>query len=243
VTFGKRDGVIRKVTNDLGLPLPFGNGPVLVSGEARLKNIRHFPGKNSEVLEIDYAGDLKSVRWTMYQSGWVAMEYEYQVQGEQPFTGISFDFPESDVIGAKWLGKGSEHVWKNRLQGGLIDVYQRMYNNRLPGDNSWGLPQFKGYYADVTWMEFNTVDGKFTVVAKEDELFVRLFNFWGLSGPKNYPGLPPGDISFLDGIPPVGTKLAMGISNDTWNLGPAGMLNKMEKPVKRTLCFYFGLLN
>jgi len=91
-------------------------------------------------------------------------------------------------------------------------------------------------------MEFNTVDGKFTVVAKEDDLFVRLFNFYGISGPKNYPVLPKGDISFLDAIPPVGTKLAMGISNDTWNLGPAGELNKMEKPVKRTLYFYFGLL-
>ncbi|HWS01232.1 MAG TPA: glycoside hydrolase family 2 TIM barrel-domain containing protein [Prolixibacteraceae bacterium] len=243
VTFGKNDGRIRKVANDLGLPLPFGNGPVLVSGNAALASLRHSPEKNAEVLEMSYSGDLKYVRWTMYQSGWLAMEYEYQVPGQQPFTGISFDFPESDVIGAKWLGKGSEHVWKNRLQGGRIDVFQRMYNNKVPGDNSWGLPQFKGYYADVTWMEFNTADGKFTVLAKEDELFVRLFDFWGLSGPENYPALPAGDISFLDGIPPVGTKLALGISNDTWNLGPAGMLNIMEKPVKRTLYFYFGLLN
>jgi hypothetical protein len=92
-------------------------------------------------------------------------------------------------------------------------------------------------------MEFNTVDGKFTVVAQEEDLFVRLFNFYGLSGPKNYPVLPTGDISFLDNIPPIGTKLAMGISNDTWNLGAAGELNKMDKPVNRTLYFYFGLLN
>jgi hypothetical protein len=55
--------------------------------------------------------------------------------------------------------------------------------------------------------------------------------------------LPVGDISFLDAIPPIGTKLAMGISNDTWNLGPMGELNKMDKPVRRTLYFYFGLLN
>ncbi len=243
VIFGKHDGKIIKVNNDLGLPLPFSNGPVLVSGDAALTNLAHYTEKNSEVLEMSYSGDLKSVRWTMYQSGWLSMEYEYKVPGEQLFTGVSFDFPESDIIGVKWLGKGSEHVWKNRLQGGLTDVFQRMYNNKVPGDNSWGLPQFKGYYADVTWMEFNTVDGKFTVVAREDDLFVRLFNFWGLSGPKNYPALPKGDISFLDGIPPVGTKLAMGISNDTWNLGPAGVLNKMEKPVRRTLYFYFGLLN
>jgi hypothetical protein len=192
---------------------------------------------------MSYSGDMKKVVWTMFSSGWLAMDYEYQVAGEQKFTGISFDFPESDVIGAKWLGKGPAHVWKNRTAGGVLNVYQRMYNNRLPADNSWGLPQFKGYFPEVSWMEFNTVDGKFTVVAQEDDLFVRLFNFYGISGPKNYPELPVGDISFLDAISPIGTKLAMGISNDTWNLGPMGELNKMDKPVKRTLYFYFGLLN
>jgi hypothetical protein len=243
VTFSKKDGKIRKITNDLGLPLPFGNGPVLVSGTAQLESIKPVKGENSYSVEMSYSGDLKKVTWTMYKSGWLAMDYQYQVPGDQLFTGISFDFPESDVIGAKWLGKGPANVWKNRLQGGLLDVNQRMYNNKLPGDNSWALPQFKGYYPEVSWMEFNTVDGKFTVVAREDDLFVRLFSFYGLSGPKNYPVLPAGDISFLDGIPPVGTKLAMGISNDTWNLGPAGELNKMDKPVKRTLFFYFGLLN
>ena len=243
VTFGKKDGKIKKVTNDLGLPLPFNNGPVLVSGAAQLESIKSVKGENSYSAEMTYSGDLKKVNWTMYKSGWLEMEYEYKVSGEQLFTGVSFDFPESDVIGAKWLGKGPANVWKNRLSGSMLDVYQRMYNNKLPGDNSWGLPQFKGYYPEISWMEFNTVDGKFTVMAKEDDLFVRLFNFYGISGAKNWPVLPAGDISFLDGIPPVGTKLAMGISNDTWNLGPAGELNKMDKPVKRTLYFYFGLLN
>ncbi len=243
VTFSKKDGRMTKVTNDLGLPLPFGNGPVLVSGNARFEGIRPVKNDKSYSLEMTYSGDLKKVVWTMFSSGWLAMDYQYQVADAQKFTGVSFEFPESDVIGAKWLGKGPSHVWKNRMAGGVLDVYQRMYNSKLPADNSWGLPQFKGYFPDVSWMEFNTVDGKFTVVAQEEDLFVRLFNFYGISGPRNYPELPVGDISFLDGIPPVGTKLAMGISNDTWNLGPMGELNKMENPVKRTLYFYFGLLN
>jgi hypothetical protein len=243
VSFSKKNGTIRRLANDMGLPIPFGNGPILVSGSAKLDSVVPQKNEKSYSLRMVYSGDLKYITWTMYSSGWLAMDYEYKVEGPQMFTGVTFDFPESDVIGAKWLGKGPSHVWKNRMQGGVLDVYQRFYNNKLPADNSWGLPQFKGYYPDVSWMEFNTVDGKFTVVAKEEDLFVRLFNFYGISGPKNYPALPAGDISFLDAIPPVGTKLAMGISNDTWNLGPAGELNKMEKPVKRTLYFYFGLLN
>ena len=175
----------------------------------------------------------------MYNSGWLQMDYEYKAEGKQYFTGISFNFPESDIIGVKWLGNGPSHVWKNRLQGGQLDVFERLYNNVLPGDNSWEHPQFKGYYANISWMLFNTVDGKFTVVANDDDLFVRLFDFYGISGPKNYPPLPVGNISFLDGIPPIGTKLAMGISNDTWNLGHEGELNTMKLPGKTNTLFLF----
>jgi hypothetical protein len=242
-SFSKKDGTIQKVGNDLGLPIPFSNGPVLVSGKSELIGVRHRSGPNSHTIEFSFAGDLNAIRWTMYDSGWLQLNYEYLTEGKQYFTGVSFSFPESDVIGVKWLGRGPANVWKNRLQGGQLDVYERMYNNRLPGDNNWQYPQFKGYYPEISWIKFNTVDGKFTVVSKEDDLFVRLFDFYGLSGPTNYPELPKGDISFLDGIPPIGTKLAMGISNDTWNLGPSGELNQMKKPVKRTLFFYFGLLN
>jgi len=241
VTFNKKDGTIQQIKNDFGLPIPFSNGPVLVSGNASLKNILQQKNNDSYSLTMHYSGDLKSVKWTMYNSGWLQMDYEYRVKGKQYFTGISFSFPESDIISAKWLGDGPANVWKNRLKGGRLDVFERMYNNVLPGDNSWEHPQFKGYYADISWIVFNTVDGKFTVVAQEDDLFVRLFDFYGISGPQNYPALPCGNISFLDGIPPVGTKLAMGINNHTEKLGPEGELNEMDKPVKRTLYFYFGL--
>jgi len=239
-SFRKRDGTIKWIGNDMGLPIPFNNGPVLVSGASELISVTRQERDNAYVLEFQYSGDMKNAIWTMHGSGWLQLDYEYQVEGEQYFRGISFSFPESDVIGAKWLGNGPSHVWKNRLHGGILDVYERFYNNTLPGSNSWQYPQFKGYYEDISWLEMNTVYGKFTVVAQEEDLFMRLFSFYGISGPENYPALPKGDISFLDAIPPVGTKLAMGISNDTWNLGPAGELNKDDKPVKRTLYFYFG---
>lgn len=240
VTFSKTDGTIQKIGNDFGLNIPFGQGPVLVSGEAKLEGVSHQAVNNAHVLTMNYSGDIKSLKWTMYNSGWLELSYEYQVEGKQLFNGISFTFPESDIISAKWLGEGPAHVWKNRLQGGVIDVYNRLYNNIMPATNSWG-EQFKGYYANVNWMEFNTVYGKFTMVAQEEDLFVRLFDFYGISGPENYPLLPAGNLSFLDGIPPIGTKLAMGINNKTWDLGPSGELNVMDKPVKRTLYFFFGL--
>ncbi|HYQ58366.1 MAG TPA: glycoside hydrolase family 2 TIM barrel-domain containing protein, partial [Draconibacterium sp.] len=243
VSFRKTNGTIQSIRNDFGLPIPFSNGPVLVSGDAKLQQISQQQNNDNYQLKMAFSGDLKQLTWTMYNSGWLQLDYEYKVESDQYFTGISFSFPESDIIAAKWLGEGPSHVWKNRLQGGCIDVFNRLYNNVLPSTLSWKYPQFKGYYADVSWMEFNTVHGKFTMVAQQEDLFVRLFDFYGISGPENYPALPKGDISFLDAIPPLGTKLAMGISNNTWNLGPSGELNKMDQAKKRTLYFYFGLLN
>jgi hypothetical protein len=72
-------------------------------------------------------------------------------------------------------------------------------------------------------------------------MFVRLFDFYGISGPQNHPALPEGDISFLDAIPPIGTKLAMGINTRAQVNGPSGELAMMDKPVSRTLYFYFGI--
>ncbi len=56
-----------------------------------------------------------------------------------------------------------------------------------------------------------------------------------------HPVLPVGNISFLDAIPPVGTKLALNISYNTSQLGPQSEPTKINGPIKRTLYFYFGL--
>ena len=128
-----------------------------------------------------------------------------------------------------------------RMQGVTHNVWENLYNDTQTGSAPWTYPEFKGYFADVTWMEFNTAQGKFLVVTKEDDLFVRRLDFYGLSGKRPFPELPAGNISFLDHIPPLGTKLALRISRDTAALGPDGEWNKVNKPIKRTLYFYFGL--
>ena len=63
---------------------------------------------------------------------------------------------------------------------------------------------------------------------------------FGMSGTQGYPQLPTGNVSFLDAIPAIGSKLALGINNNAGVNGPAGELNKMRDQVNRTLYFYFG---
>jgi hypothetical protein len=196
---------------------------------------------NAEGIEVQYTGDMKKVKWLMHPGGWVSLEYEYALNGTYPFAGISFNYPENFMISATWLGKGPYRVWKNRLQGVTHSVWENMNNDTRTGTFPWNYPEFKGYYAEVTWMEMNTVEGKFLMAAKEDGLFVRLFDFYGLSGVRPSPGLPSGDISFLDAIPPIGTKLALNVDNNTTKLGPASEPNTINRTMKRTLYFYFGL--
>lgn len=241
LSFSKKNGQLTGVTNASSNALMFRNGPVLVSGQAEFSTIKQTVNGNNRVVEVSYTGDLKYARWTMHPGGWVSLDYEYSLQGSYALAGVSFSYPENFVLGARWLGKGPYRVWKNRLQGVGNNVWENMYNNTQTGSYPWNYPEFKGYYADITWMEMNTVEGKFLMASQDTGLYVRLFNFYGLSGVTPHPALPVGDISFLDAIPPIGTKLALNISTNTSNLGPAGEFTKFNGPVKRTLWFYFGL--
>ena len=241
LSFSKKNGQLIGVANTSSNALLFRNGPVLVSGQATFAGIKQAVSGNNRVVEVSYTGDLQYARWTMYPGGWVSLDYEYNLQGSYPFAGISFSYPENFVLGAKWLGKGPYRVWKNRLQGVSNNVWESMYNNTQTGSYPWNFPEFKGYYADITWMELNTVEGKFLVASKDTGLYVRLFNFYGLSGIQPHPALPAGDISFLDAIPPIGTKLALNIDANTAKLGPASEPTTLNGPVKRVLWFYFGL--
>ena len=241
VTLSKKSGKVVELSNDYSMKLSLGNGPVLVGGNATFSGLKHFKQGNSYVIEATYSGDLKYIRWKMNPSGWLEMTYEYTLNGDYQFSGLSFTYPENFVLGAKWLGKGPSRVWKNRLQGTSYNVWQNRYNNTHTGSAPWIYPEFKGYFADITWMELNTVQGKFTVASPDNDLFVRLFDFYGLSGIKPHPDLPPGNLSFLDRIPPIGTKLALNISPNARVLGPQSELNHVNGTTKRTLYFYFGI--
>ena len=241
VTLSKRTGLINRVANESSMALAFNNGPVLVSGNATFAGLKHFKEGENHVVEASYTGDMKSVRWKMRPDGWLEMTYDYALNGDYQFAGVSFDYPENYVLGAKWIGKGPSRVWKSRLHGGTLSVWEERDNKTQTGSSPWIYPEFKGYFSEIAWMEFNTVQGKFTVGTPDDDMFVRLFEFYGLTGPTSYPLLPTGDISFLDAIPPMGSKLALGISHNARNLGPLGELNHLSGSKKRTLLFYFGL--
>lgn len=239
VSFDTKTGMISKLANDKSPALPFDNGPVLVSGNATVTAVKHFKEQDTYVVEFSYSGDLSFVRWKMHANGWLEMNYKYTLNGSYPFAGISFNYPQGLVNSVKWLGQGPGRVWKNRMQGVTTSVYQNMNNNTETGSAPWIYPEFKGYYSDIVWMEFSTQMGRFTIASPDKDLFVRLFDFYGINANKKTPVLPTGDISFLDAIPPIGSKEAVS-NNAVKGLGSSSDLNKINEAKERTIFFFFG---
>jgi hypothetical protein len=227
-----------------GTSISLQNGPRLVSGEATLTEIKEFADGNDYVVVANYAGNLRSIRWRMQPGGWLRLDYAYQFPGhtEMDYLGVTFDYPEDHVTGLRWLGKGPYRVWKNRLKGTEFDVWHKAYNDAITGYR-WEYPEFKGFHGNVYWAILETKEMPITMVFATEDLFLRVLT------PKEPEGeffnpmtthvdFPAGDLSFLHGIAPIGTKF-----HKASELGPAGQPNlvpRLGQTFEGTVYFYFG---
>jgi hypothetical protein len=241
VTFSKKTGKITRVIYNNRTNIMFTNGPILSSGKYDLKSIKTQVENDGIVVMAEYDGNMNYAKWKMHDSGWLSLDYQYEMTGLYQYAGISFSFPENYVARAKWLGDGPSRVWKNRMQGISFNVWSKIYNNTQTGAYPFFYPEFKGYFSDFVWIELSTAQGKILMATEDEDLFLRLYNFYGITGPKSYPELPPGDISFLDCIPALGSKLATGLTTDASVYGPAGKPTEMSGPKKHKLWFYFEI--
>jgi len=242
VTINKGKGIISEVKNNENRITSFRNGPLSCTGPDTVIGFSHREEPGCHVAEISFDGSMDRITYKMYPSGWLEMSYSYSLSGKYNYAGITFDFEEGNVMSAKWLGKGPYRVWKNRIQG-TKDVWEKAYNNTIAGTFPWNFPEFKGYYTDVSWVELNTIDGKILVATPDQNLFVRLFEFYAFPEPTLFPELPPGDLSFLDAIPPVGSKMSTNMNAKPASFGPQSYKNNMDGTYKHTLYFNFGILN
>ncbi len=217
-----------------GKPVSLAGGPKLVGGTADKVSVKTSQDGDAAVLEAQYEGNMKHVRWTAYPTGWVRLDYEYALEGQFDVFGISFDYPQEKMKGMRWLGRGPYRVWKNRMKGGQVGAWSNAYKNDIPG-SAWNYPEFKGYYRDWHWVVFQTQEGDITVVNDTDNLFLGVYR--PNDGPKPVGTelkVPDTGIAFLHGIPGTGTK-----SNNVDTLGPAAAKNVASGTYKGTLWFHF----
>ncbi|MEO8562232.1 MAG: glycoside hydrolase family 2 TIM barrel-domain containing protein [bacterium] len=220
------------------------DGPRLVEGEAKLTSIAQRTEGNDVVVEARYEGDLQRVVWRLSPSGWLKLDYTYRVRGPRSYIGVTFDYPEQQVTGMRWLGRGPYRVYKNRLKGVEFDVFHKKYNDTQTG-LSWDYPEFKGFHEDMYWATLETKEAPITMVFGSTDQFLRVLTPSEPTAPGSEPRnthvvYPPGDISFLRGIAPIGTKFTTAAQQ-----GPAGQPNIMgnhRPPYEDTVWMYVGEL-
>lgn len=209
VSFHARTGLLLKAENSKGI-IPFNNGPILSEGDTSFQSMICRKDGNNLIVESGTVrkSNFHSLQWTIYPSGWVKMQAKYfPKEYETTLIGLNFSFPENTVKEIEWMGRGPYRVWKNRLRGVNLDVHKKAYNNTSTGEGELIYPEFKGYFSNFYWMKLITTGQPLTVVCASEDIFLRLFTPKFSATPFNTaPPFPEGDISFMHGISPIGTK-------------------------------------
>lgn len=209
LSFSKKTGILREVRNEKGI-IPFSNGPVVQEGATNFNKISHRMEGDNLIIEssFDRKEAYNTLQWTVYPSGWLKLNVKYfPAEYLTNFIGLNFSFPEDQIKGVEYMGRGPYRVWKNRLKGNQFGVWKKDYNDTETGE-AWVYPEFKGYHSNMYWCKFKTKNQPFTVVTETEDVFLRLFSAaFKTDQWHNYePLFPSGDISFMQGIPGIGTK-------------------------------------
>ncbi|WP_346862520.1 glycoside hydrolase family 2 TIM barrel-domain containing protein [uncultured Draconibacterium sp.] len=212
ISFNKNNGTILSVKNETGF-VSFNGGPVPVGIETQVTGTFWEVNKDGEFyFETNYSGYPHKTIWTLHKNGLLNLEAGALTENlnDIDFVGLSFSYPEEKVKGIKWMGKGPYRVWKNRLKGSNINIWEKEYNNTITGEsfNNLIYPEFKGYHGNLYWAKLETTESDFTIISETPNLFFRLFT---PEKPQHvqggvYPPFPAGNISFLYEIPAIGTK-------------------------------------
>jgi hypothetical protein len=245
--FSKTSGQLTAVTRG-GKPFSLVNGPRLVTGNATLASLTQKTDGADVVLTAAFTGSMQSVIYRIHPSGWLSIDYAYNLTGTQNFFGVGFDYPEANVKSMRFLGDGPAPVYKNRLTGGQLDVWDRTYNSTLSGyptadqTGKFDYPEFKGYYAGIRWIQLRTTEGLITALVNQDDLFVQVLKPKYLGG-NTIPAVlqvpfPATNFSFLHAIPAIGTK-----ANPARTTGPQGVTPIANGDYKGSISLYFGDLH
>ncbi|WP_297095522.1 glycoside hydrolase family 2 TIM barrel-domain containing protein [uncultured Draconibacterium sp.] len=212
IEFSKADGTLLSVKNAKG-NVSFTGGPVATGVEHEVTGTEWKKNEDGSFqFEITTKTYPRKITWTLEKSGLLKLVANPLRDGvfDVDFVGISFNYPETKCTGVKWMGRGPYRVWKNRLKGSEIGVWEKDYNNTITGESFENMvyPEFKGYHGNLFWATLETTESPITIISETPNLYFQLFK---PGKPQHvaggtFPAFPEGDISFLYEIPAIGTK-------------------------------------
>lgn len=265
VTFDRTTGHLASVSRD-GKPFSISNGlrllkdgPAGASATAaappRLTSLQHRSDGSDLLVTASYSGDLREVTYRLRPNGWITMDYAYRATGPHHYFGVAFDYPQTQVKAMRYLGEGPYRVWKNRLQGTTLGVWDKPFNDTATGhpatdqSGTFEYPEFKGYYAGVRWLQLQTAEGPITLLVDQQDatdaenkspIYVQVLTPRLPTGQLAMrSGVPVGTagLAFLHAIPPIGNKF-----NEPAVTGPQGQWPVGTGEYRGRVSLYVGSL-
>jgi beta-galactosidase/beta-glucuronidase len=239
LTFSKQNGLLSSVRRG-EQTFSLTNGPQFTDGTNALTKITFTDDGPDLVVSEKFSGPLQSVSWRVNGNGWLDCNYSYTATGTNNFLGVTFDYPETNVRHKRWLGDGPYRVWKNRMRGTTLGVWENDYNNTITGYKDWVYPEFKGFFSNVHWLQLDTTEGPITVINNSSVPFMQVltpqFPPANLVGKAIAP-VPNCGLGFMDAISPIGSKFKAPNG-----MGPQSQLNVATGAYSGSVSFYFGKL-
>jgi hypothetical protein len=206
ISIGRTTGLIESVRAH-DSPISLSHGPRIVGGTATLSKVTRSRNGNDQIVTASFSGVLQTIVYRMRGDGWLKVDYQFTPVGGQPLAGVTFDYPPDKVTGLRWLGDGPQPVWANRMAGPSLAVWQKTANNAVPGYRWTKEPVFRGYHSNLCWAVLKTTQGPIELLAETPKLFLRVLTPENGPHPENATfSMPPGDLSLLHTITPIGNK-------------------------------------
>ena len=262
-TFSKKDGELKSVSIN-GKTISFANGPRFIAARRADRSLDQFfnhdddqakakertyteftdaavfndfdvkEAGNNLIVTANYKlGNLDKAQWTIASDGTLTLDYSYNFSAVVDLLGIKFDYPEEKMQSKRWLGDGPYRVWQNRTQGPVYDLWENDYNDPIPGE-SFTYPEFKGYFANVSWMNLKTEEGEISITNETPNSYVGVYEPRDGRDKLLYT-LPKSGISILNVIPAVRNKV-----NTTDLNGPTAQPKWVDGVYKGRIILKFG---
>lgn len=177
-------------------------------------------------------GSFDKAVWKIAPDGMVTLDFYYNFNGVVDLMGVMFDYPEEKVLSKRWAGDGPYRVWQNRLHGPQLGVWENEYNDPIPGE-SFTYPEFKGYFANVQWMNLQTEEGVIRIWNRTPDSYIGVYQPRDGRDALLYT-LPATGISVMKVIPPVRNKV-----NTTDLVGPSSQPKWVDGEQQGSILLYF----
>jgi Glycosyl hydrolases family 2, TIM barrel domain/Glycosyl hydrolases family 2, sugar binding domain/Glycosyl hydrolases family 2/Domain of unknown function (DUF4981)/Beta galactosidase small chain len=203
-----------------------------VSGAPALDGLRVTEDAQEAVVEARYGDGRGVIRWRIAPGGRVRVQYQYAFDGEADLLGLDLGMPAAEPQRIRWLGRGPYRVWKNRMKGTRLDVWEQVANHARPGED-WTFPEFRGYFHDWTFAVLDFAGGRMTLERPDGPSFLGVLTPRdGAVGP--LARLPETGIALLHAIPPIRNKF-----EPAELLGPEGQPTRITGGIRGGVALRF----